>query len=549
MKKLFALLLAALMLCSAVSALAEAPDMEHSYCNPLNLEFVDVLPGGGQTFNAEAPVLDAVNGSMAPMSMLEKETWTEADGRSMVRMGGGQKIQENAFRTTADIFVYQISDGTLVMHASGSMRYNDTYGACWTSTDYINWEYHEMNRCVTAPTFVELNGKYYMCGNGSDVLVSDCPWGPWESAGKFKRLDGTEATFSDVNFFLDDDGRLYLSYSIGSPIMACELDANDPTRMLTDPVIVWRNDGRNWWERFGTGMSNSVGAYTEGSQIFKYNGVYYLQVASNGTESLSYNMSIKKSTEGPLSGWEYQQHNPVAFNLSNFVPAAGHGCFTVDKDNNLVCFYTQCISYEGTFDRRVGMDVCWLDDNGDIHVNITENPQLAPNLVTDAANAGGDLGLNRLCTVGGSYWASSYKDGRTPFYAIDNNALTWWQPLADDEQPVFHAGLSGIYDVYAVQLNWKELGDFTRYNAVQYKLEYFDLDANEWMILHDAIDNTIGRAVDYITIPQGVRTIALRLTILGTTEDITVGVSGFRIFGENYTLAEEHNRWEGYPEK
>ena len=158
MKKLLALLLAALMLCGCLSALAEAPDMEHSYCNPLNLEFVDVRPGGGQTFSAEAPVLD-MGGSNSPLTMLEKETWTEADGRSMVRMGGGQKIQENAFRTTADIFVYQISDGTLVMHASGSMSYNDEYGACWTSTDYINWEYHEMNRCVTAPTFVELNGK------------------------------------------------------------------------------------------------------------------------------------------------------------------------------------------------------------------------------------------------------------------------------------------------------------------------------------------------------------------------------------------------------
>ncbi len=545
MKKLFALLLTAVMLCSAVSALA-GPDMEHSYCNPLNLDFVDVLPGES-SFDPEPPVLSTDGSSGSGVGdMLAKETWTEADGRMMIFQGGGQKIQENAFRTTADIFVYQISDGTLVMHASGSMQNEDTYGACWTSTDYVHWDYHQMNRCVTAPTFMELNGKFYMAGNGSDLYVADEPWGPWESLGKFIMPDGTEQGFSDVNFFLDDDGRLYLSYSIGSPIMGCELDANDPTKVLTEPVVIWRNDGRNWWERFGTGMSNSVGAYTEGSQIFKYNGVYYLQVASNGTESISYNMSVKKSTEGPLSGWTYQEHNPVAFNLSNFVPAAGHGCFLVDKDNRLVCFYTQCISYEGTYDRRVGMDLCWLDDNGDIHVNITDKPQIAPNLAEDASR-GTDLGLAELCTIGGKYWASSYKEGRTPIYAVDTTAFTWWQPADDDVKPMFHAGLSGIYDVYAIQLNWKEIGQFTRYNAVKYILEYFDLDDGEWKMLYDASENEVGRAVEYLTF-DGVRTSAVRLTIIDTTENVRVGVSGFRIFGENYTLAEEHNRWEGYPE-
>ena len=407
-RRITVLTLLVMMMCPGPSVLAQDYDMEHSYCNPLDLEFVDVLVGGKEKFDKEAPHLSAAGA----LKLLDKETWDEADGRGMTAYGGGQKIRENSFRTTADVFVYQISDGTLVMHASSSMQKDNKYGACWTSTDYVNWEYHEMNRGVTAPTFMELNGRYYLCGNNTEVLVSDYPWGPWEATRKFQMPDGSEKGFADVNFFQDDDGRIYLSYSIGSPIYACELDPDDPTIVLTDPVIIWRNDGRNWWERMGTGMSNSVGAYTEGSQIFKYNGVYYLQVSSNGTESHSYNMSVKKSTEGPLSGWKYQEHNPVAFNLSNFVPGAGHGCFTVDQDNNLVCFYTQCISYEGTFERRVGMDVCWLDENGDIHVNITDTPQLAPNLVEDAANAGGDLGLNRLCTVGGNYWASSCTDGR-----------------------------------------------------------------------------------------------------------------------------------------
>ena len=518
---------------NCISALA-GPDIENSYCNPLSLDYVHGWGGGGRKagkLDRKPPEITAAGAN----NFLSKEKWTEVEGRMMQVLGKGQTVSEpGGSRGAGDPFVYQISDGTIVMHVSGM---------CWTTTDYIHWEAHEQNVGLGAPTFMELNGKYYLCGNSTDLYESDCPWGPWKSIGKFKMLDGKETGFGDVNFFQDDDGRLYLSYSIGSPIYACELDPNDPTVILTEPVIIWRNDGRNWWERFGTGLNNSVYAYTEGSQIFKYNGVYYLQVASGGTENMAYNMSMKKSTEGPLSGWTYQQHNPVAFNDSNFVPAAGHGCFLVDKDNNLVCFYTQVTGNNG---RRIGMDVCWTDENGDVHVNITDMPQLAPNLVEDPANAGGDLKLNRLCTVGGNYWASSYAEGRSPVYALDNNCMTWWAPKEDDEEPMFYAPLMGIYDVYAVQLNWRELGEFSNESAVQYVLEYYDLEADEWTAMADESENTVPRGSDYVTVPGGARTIAVRVRGLKTTEGNNIGIIDFRIFGENYTLAAEHGRWDDY---
>lgn len=542
MKKMLAILLAAILLCSC-TALAEKPDMANSYCNPLNLAHVDVR-AGSTTQPTDFP--DLTGDAEKANNWLNTEVWTASMGRSMLKLGGGTAVQENAYRTTADIFVYQLKDGTLVMHASDDMLQNGSFGACWTSTDYLNWEYHEMNLCVTAPTFIEIGDKYYLCGNSSDVYVSDYPWGPWESMGKFNMLDGSKRGFSDVNFFMDDDGRLYLSYGIGSPIQGVELDPADPTHVLTEPVILWINDGRNVYERFGSGNANAVGAYTEGSQIFKYNGIYYLQVSTNGTESISYCMCMKKSTEGPLSGYTYQKNNPVTVNFDNFVPAAGHGCFLVDKDNRLICFYTQVIGLESLYDRRVGMDICWVDENNEIHCNITDTPQLVPTLIKNPA-AGGDLGLANLHTIGGNAWVSSYKEGHKAFYALDENSTTWWQPAADDENPVYMAACRGIFDVYAVQLNWKELGQFTRDNAVQFTLEYYNIDTNTWDMLYDASENTIGRAVEYITINEGVRTIAVRLNILGTTENIDLGVTGFRIFGENVTMTAEHHRWDNQP--
>ena len=101
-------------------------------------------------------------------------------------------------------------------------------------------------------------------------------------------------------------------------------------------------------------------------------------------------------------------------------------------------------------------------------------------------------------------------------------------------------GFNGVYDVYAVQTNWKEIGStFTRGNAIQYTLEYFDLDTNDWEILVDKSDNTTPYAVSYDVIPEGVRTIAVRLTILGSTEDIEVGVLDLRAFGD-YTYIYWH---------
>lgn len=545
MKKLTGLLAVVLAFAMMGSALAEAPDMSLSYCNPLNLPNVDVASNLSEMPESSDGVLDATSIN----ERLALDTWTVADGRSLVRSTGGfTRFSENNYRTTADIFAYQISDGTVYLHVSNSMQNNDTYGACWSSTDYVNWEYHQMNLGVTAPTFVEIGDKYYLCGNGTPVYISDSPAGPWEELGKFVLPDGTETGFSDVCFFLDDDGRLYLSYSIGSPIMGCELNPENPCEVVTEPVVLWDCDTRNEWERFGSDNQNSLCGYTEGSQIFKYNGVYYLMVATNGTENITYCMGVKKSTEGPLSGYEYQQNNPVTFDVDNFIPAAGHGSFVVDDDGNIVVFYTSVISYENGFDRRVNMDVCYVDENGDIAVKeITDTPQMAPDKVDDPA-AGSDLGLACLSTIGAANWASSHAEGHTPFYGTDNHGTTWWQPAADDEKPMLVTAFNGVYDVYAVQTNWKELGpDFTRDNAIQYTLEYFDLEKNDWAMLVDKSDNQTPYAVCYDVVPEGVRTIAVRLTILGSTEDIEVGVLDLRAFGENHTLAAEKGLWNNLP--
>lgn len=91
-----------------------------------------------------------------------------------------------------------------------------------------------------------------------------------------------------MQFFLDTDGRLYLTYNIGAPIMGVELDANDPRKILTDPVVLWDFDPAQEWLHFGDNKQHSTQGWVEGSQMFKIGSTYYLSVAAGGTEHTTY---------------------------------------------------------------------------------------------------------------------------------------------------------------------------------------------------------------------------------------------------------------------
>ena len=69
-------------------------------------------------------------------------------------------------------------------------------------------------------------------------------------------------------------------------------------------------------------------------------------------------------------------------------------------------------------------------------------------------------------------------------------------------------------------------------------LEYRDIDSNTWRPLVDRSGNTTPYTADYTTFDR-VLTHAVRLKILGTTENIKIGVQQLNVFGENYTVARE----------
>jgi hypothetical protein len=273
-------------------------------------------------------------------------------------------------------------------------------------------------------------------------------------------------------------------------------------------------------------------------------------VSAGGTEHTTYSTGLLKSRKGPLTGYEYQDGNPIGHEPggdypSAVFPNAGHGGFVQDDAGNLLFFYTYVIGYEGAgFERRAAMDVCYVEPTGNIVCRLSNTPQLAPS--TDPPEPGkrrgnpapaDDAGLYNVSTHSQTYWASSYAPGRTPYYATDRVLSTWWQPADSDPSPTLIVGLANLYNVSAIQLHWKELGaSFTAKNAVRYTLEYYNITANAWAPLVDRSANATALPVDYMTFGE-VLTHAIRLKILGTSENIRVGVQQLNVFGENYTLA------------
>jgi hypothetical protein len=220
----------------------------------------------------------------------------------------------------------------------------------------------------------------------------------------------------------------------------------------------------------------------------------------------------------------------------------------LDDDGNLVFFYTYVIGYEEFFERRLGMDICTVvpsgPQKGTVECELSNSPQLAPGQQVSGTD---DVGLYNVANTQ-VYWASSYAPGRNPYYGGDRTLSTWWEPADGDAVPTYIRGFGTVFNVSAAQINWKELGrTFTRDNAVQYTLEYKDIATNTWQPLVDRSTNTTPHTAEYVTFDT-VLTHAVRLKVLGTTEDVKVGIHELNVYGENYTLADSKGMIPEEPE-
>lgn len=442
-----------------------------------------------------------------------------------------------------------------VMFDNGKYYMVCSGGGTWVSEDLVNWEHHIVDKVPGAPDLAKFNGKYYMCGNDSDLFVADDPLGPYTSLGYWKNTPSVEDGWNDAfdtQIFVDDDNTPYLFYAGRgvSGLFAVKLDPNDLTRFDGPCVNLVAFNNEHIWERYGEKNEYPDVAWIEGPWIYKYNGRYYLQYSASGTQWKSYAEGYYYS-DNVLGPYTYASNNPLLQNFSGTVTGTGHGSMIVGPDGNLWQFYTTVLS-NPPGGRRIGMDRVVVDEKGELSVKVTDTPQWAPGVVKDPRN--GDSGslpltINKINAMNAISAFSSEKEGKYASYAVDDYTGTWWEPEDDDKEPYLLIDLqsatrfdvSTIFKIDGLRLLFganrkRQPGAINRWRRsydpqiYKYKLEA-SMDGENFTTVLDCTNNTESRNTIYNEVtPTDCRYI--KLTMIDWPRTMPFGIIEFTVFGK-----------------
>lgn len=156
------------------------------------------------------------------------------------------------------------------------MRYNGTYYLyvstkdgepgikAWKSIDLVNWEYiglvatDPVTTSAYAPEVFYFNGDFYLytspAGQGHYILKSKSPEGPFEV------VTGNLGLSIDGSVFITDDEKMYFLYASVGYITVKEMASMTDINGSTSTVR----------------STSNLGGWTEGPDVFKHNGNYYL---------------------------------------------------------------------------------------------------------------------------------------------------------------------------------------------------------------------------------------------------------------------------------
>jgi hypothetical protein len=346
-----------------------------------------------------------------------------------------------------------------------------TGGGAWVSSDFLNWQYQEVEvrggRLPVAPHVVKYKGAFYMSGNSTPLYRSSNILGPYEVLGSWKNEKGEPWTgvsngrpwtgAFDIDIFVDDDNKPYLYYPGRSTdgIYVVPLDPNDLTRFAAAPKHLFGFDRSHVWERWGDKNEYANVAWIEGPWAFKRNGTYYVEYSASGTQWLSYASGIYTS-KSPLGPFTYSPRNPLLRKTTGIVTGPGHGCVVHGPDGNWWVFYTIVLA-NPPGGRRIGMDPVDFDANGNMFTRgPSETPQWAPGVVANPVRDGDSgsipLTVNKLRAMNQRGGFSSQRSGHEAAYALDDSNGTWWEPAEDDAKPTLTIDLGSITEFESQQL-------------------------------------------------------------------------------------------------
>lgn len=438
-----------------------------------------------------------------------------------------------------------ISDPTVYYYDNKWYLY-PSYGMAWVSEDFCNWKHVRTEPYCGkySPCITKWNDKFLLTSWNCPLYVGDNPLGPFSLLGNFIMPDGKEFVPCDPCIFTDDDDRIYmLAFDAKKienmenhicQIIGYELSRENPCQVIRGPELICEmNPVDNPWERHGYNNQDKDFGWVEGPHLLKYNGRYYMIYAAPDTCDGSYCMAVYYSDKEPLSGYVCQKNNPLTVHRNGIVTGAGHGCVERGPNNTLWAFYTIATPYLHMYERRIGMDLIAVDENGELYCphGITDTPQYIPGYCSDPVNGVYEPGLYNL-TAMVRPTVSSAKEGRDGLYATDESSLTFWEPEISDLSPTLCCDLSASFYVSALRVFWRDNGLNYKTKALPGPIGYIleGLRNDKWIILLDNRNPTEEKNIDFKTFPVE-KCSQVRITITDWPKEIHPGIIDFSVFG------------------
>ena len=430
----------------------------------------------------------------------------------------------------------EAADPTMVMYKNEYYLFASRSGGYFHSTDLINWDLittEDLPLEDYAPTAVVMNDTvYFMASKGAPVTIfktSDPKSGKWQVANAAFPIG-----MIDPDLFLDDDGRLYFYYGCSNinPTSGVELDRKS-LNPIGNPVSLISSDKKNYgWDRAGDYNDKPANPWIEGSWMSKYNGKYYLQYATPGTEYKSYSDAVYVSDK-PLGPFKLADNNPFSSKPEGFIAGAGHSNTFQDKYGNYWHISTMTISQKHMFERRLGLFPTFFDKD-DVLYTYTGFGDF-PYIVPTKKITGPDelfpgwmlLSYNKPVEV------SSELPDQPKKYAADEEVRTFWSALTGNKGEWITMDLQKECSVNAIQINYAE-NEATIMGRnpdiyYQYLLEY-SRDNKNWKTLTDKSQNKTDVPHDYIELKTPVKARYIKLTNYRMPSG-TFALAGLRVFG------------------
>ena len=435
------------------------------------------------------------------------------------------------------------ADPVITMYKGDYYLFSTNQWGYWWSSDLYNWHfiqryflkpYHKVYDELCAPAVWVQGDTLLVFGS---TYTSNFPI--WMSTNP-KSNEWKEAVDSfaiggwDPDFFLDDDGRLYMYNGSSNryPLYGIEIN-----RKTFEPIGARRETYllepfRYGWQRFGEYLDDTfLDPFIEGSWMNKHNGKYYLQYGAPGTEFSGYadGVLVGNNPLGPFT----PQSMPFSYKPGGFARGAGHGSSFQDKWNNWWHISTIAISVKNNFERRLGLWPAGFDRDDVMYMNAAfgDYPTYLPNgsedHLQDRFTGWMLLNYNKPVTVSSTFGAYF------PNYAVDENIKTYWSAATANSGEWLQTDLGNISTVRAIQINYadqdatflgKQQGIYHQYKIYQ------SADGKNWKILIDKSNNKTDVPHDYIELPSAVQTRFLKLENIHMPTG-KFAISGLRIFG------------------